>query len=100
MDDLQKVMKGLECCSSGNSCQGKCPYDEMGYEWTDCVRPLARDALALLKAKEQKLVANITKEKKIMLSGYCPACGEFICCMENEKTKYCESCGQAVKWDE
>ena len=52
----EKVLKGLECCASGNSCQGKCPYDEIGDQWTDCVRPLARDALSLLKANKAQIL--------------------------------------------
>lgn len=56
MTDREKVIKGLECCSSGNMCKEKCPYDELGCEWTDCVRPLAKDALSLLKAQEPRLL--------------------------------------------
>lgn len=55
-DLRQRVIRGLECCSSGNMCKGKCPYDELGCEWTDCVRPLTEDALALLKAQEPRVM--------------------------------------------
>lgn len=52
MADREKVIRGLECCSNGRMCK-ECPYDEMGYEWTDCVIPLGEDALSLLKAKPE-----------------------------------------------
>lgn len=55
-DLRQRVIRGLECCSSGNMCKGKCPYDELGCEWTDCVRPLTEDALALLKEQEPRVM--------------------------------------------
>ena len=53
--DLDKVIKGLECCANRNSCIGKCPYDELG-DIYDCVPHLAADALALLKAQEPRVM--------------------------------------------
>lgn len=53
MDDLrEKVINGLECCTRGNMCIKKCPYDELA----DCVRPLMKDALTLLKAQEPRVI--------------------------------------------
>ena len=89
MDKLEKVMKGLDCCASGNSCQGKCPYDEMGYEWTDCVRPLARDALYILKKEAPRLltIEEITGDGECWFEGINGAYGYadcYMCAVNNE----------------
>ena len=53
---MEKVVKGLECCaSSGNMCKEKCPYNELGSCWDECVRPLTIDALTLLKEQEERI---------------------------------------------
>ena len=52
MTKLEKVVKGLECCST-NRCKGqKCPYHQEPEEWRDldCNAELALDALELLEA--------------------------------------------------
>ena len=54
MVDREKVLKGLECCAYWHGCKG-CPYIE------DCDRAegftaLARDALALLKVQEPRVM--------------------------------------------
>lgn len=48
MTDLEKVVKGLECCQGG-SC-GLCPYDNITYG--SCRHSLEDDALTLLKAQQ------------------------------------------------
>ena len=53
MPDREKVIKGLECCSSTEECGKQCPY------WGDegaCRTHLEADALALLKAQEPATV--------------------------------------------
>ena len=49
MDKLEKVIKGLECCTSGGACKNKdCPYIKYQQaEW--CKLKLDEDALELLK---------------------------------------------------
>lgn len=59
MPDREKVTKGLEYCSIG-ACAGKeCPYyhDVMKDAITgcDCTTELVRDAIAMLKAQEEKI---------------------------------------------
>ena len=57
----EKVIKGLEICSAGewNSTGGRnhtdCPYYPAGYTGCTC-KPLMRDALALLKAQEARVM--------------------------------------------
>ena len=90
MADMEKVIKGLECCDCDldhayfNSCF-KCPYEEdnqcggMGL----CTSLLAHDALALLKAQDtvehalSVLKAHGWKENKTV-STYCPNCGAYV----------------------
>lgn len=56
MELFEKVCKGLECCvSGGNVCRNKCPYDDLGYEWTECVPSLAADALALIRQQQERI---------------------------------------------
>lgn len=57
MPDLEKVIKGLECCANEISCIEKCPYNELGDTWHDCVPHLADDALTLLTAQEPKWIS-------------------------------------------
>ena len=49
MHDLEKVIKGLECCKrkDGNECK-VCPYTESEY----CTEDMVTDALVLLKERE------------------------------------------------
>lgn len=79
MTDLEKVIKGLEHCTAWaglHECQPKigpdCPYEDDA----DCKLALMRDALALLKEQEHKLV--------------CPKCNG------QPKMVICGICGQAV----
>ena len=53
MTDREKVIKGLECCSSAEECGKQCPY------WDDkgaCRTHLEADALALLKTQEPRVM--------------------------------------------
>lgn len=60
MIDLEKVIKGLEHCSSSDGCKG-CPYSriESGHV---CSVVCIRDAIALLK-EQQKLIDDITQRR-------------------------------------
>lgn len=53
MTEMEKVIKGLECCGYSHfmdKCQD-CPYDGK-----DCFKRLKEDALALLKAQEPRVI--------------------------------------------
>ena len=72
MPDMEKVIKGLEVCidrEPGKYDCYKCPYETDG---NDCEINLSKDALALLKAQEQRL---LTKEdfENADEDGYIPA---------------------------
>lgn len=77
MTDLEKVIKGLGCCS----------------------QILVADALALLKEQES-IKPLITGHGEYEEEGSwwyeCGNCGTAI----DPDDKYCRKCGKAVKWDE
>ena len=49
MADIEKVIKGLEICSTGH-CEISCPFHNV----PQCTRAILSDALALLKEQEKK----------------------------------------------
>ena len=54
MTDYDKLVKGIQCCTRVNrepNC-GDCPYTNIG---VDCTGEIMRDALALIKAQQEKL---------------------------------------------
>ena len=92
MADREKVIKGLEHCSSGDGCKG-CPYSKNESVHVcsfDCIR----DAIALLKEHEP-IQIKILEDYGFIKFGECPKCKSFI----NNRVfpKSC-GCGQAVKW--
>lgn len=91
--DRDKIIKGLECCqySSKSHCDG-CPYVyESLCNTNDCTADLASDVLSLLKEQEPKLV-RIDED-----SVYCPSGGNEL--FTYPRQKFCDECGQAVKWE-
>ena len=108
MVDREKVVKGLECCISGNTAICKrvgCPYAEEHDGIGDtCIDHLMADALALLKAQEPVMVEERADTDTIN----CPKCGQqfarggrdkSIYLDTDEEPNYCPKCGQAVKWE-
>ena len=53
MTDRENVVKGLECCSGYCDEETGCPYYGDG-EAFECEEQLRKDAIALLKAQEQR----------------------------------------------
>lgn len=54
----EKVIRGLECCISSNIPEDclECPYGRERNYRTECIRPLMRDALVLLKEQEPRVM--------------------------------------------
>lgn len=105
MYDLEKVIKGLECCSAMNGEQcGGCPYAAeceegmIGAVWAGLAH-LCADALALLKAQEAVkpfVTGNGRTFEEVETWWYeCGNCNKPI----NPNDRYCRHCGKAVKWD-
>ena len=126
MIDREKIIKALECCTQygcmcGLDCNGhwgwaddshtdmellneyrtKCPY---GNCETGCVKTLAMDALALLKAQEpvEPIQGRDDQDEDIFCCGVCGAVvGETYLGPPGEcevRDNYCPECGRAVKW--
>jgi hypothetical protein len=97
MPDIEKVIKGLECCIIHVSCgaDGGCPYKSQ----TDanCLDTAIKDALALLKAQEPVEPKKLMEKNKngYRWRFYCGKCGDEI----DRLDKYCRHCGRPVKWD-
>lgn len=105
MPDREKVIKGLECCMSGQpdglGCSRvPCPYNQ----FEDCEGILHRDALALLKAQEPVKPIFDYDGNDVWRCGNCH-CNIFhpsrTDADENEKNyrRFCFHCGRAVKWE-
>lgn len=102
MTDREKTIKWLECCGNYDEklqhvgCSSACPYWENA-DMCDPVQPFS-DALKLLK--EQEPVKPI-KSKLSFTHGFnwdiwdCGCCGNQL----RSFAKYCDQCGQAVKWE-
>jgi len=76
MTDLEKVIKGLECCSLEperlKDCRYRgCPYSDLEgkgeFENFDCVAALSRDALSLVKEQESELIRLREKAENVVL---------------------------------
>ena len=56
MSELNRVVKGLECCADDIMCPDECPYKPISDLCGDCRGELVHDALELLKEKEPKVL--------------------------------------------
>ena len=82
MTDREKVIKGLEVCTSKPCYCTNCPYK------ANCCldsQEVMEDALSLLK--EQEAIIDKLRNR------HCPSCGTIL------KGRYCHECGQAIKLD-
>jgi hypothetical protein len=103
MPDLNKVINGLECCANEISCIEKCPYNELGDSWHDCVPHLAADALELLKAQEPVAPYMDYDGQDVWRCGSCGATLFHLSHtqadeIEQNCVKFCRYCGHEVKW--
>ena len=105
MADLEKVIKGLECCAAG--CKSGCPYgtDEIG-----CETELETDALALIKKQAAYIkelstapayvqsipFVKVVQIEQTVTSNVCENCGTHML----HAYKFCPVCGRKVKWDD
>lgn len=100
MDELEKVIRGLECVICPNRFCGNCMYfvrNENDPDTGWCDRDaIYKDALELLKAQEPKTV----KEMLVVgghLMGKCPRCSKVLTAQDYPVA--CGFCEQKVKWD-
>lgn len=87
-----QVIHGLECCLEGlNEMCGYADSDAPG----GCKDRLMLDALELLKAQEAA-EPEIEVLNEIDRIYRCPSCHKSFF---YKKQRFCDSCGQAVKWE-
>lgn len=99
MPDIDKVLKGLECCKDCTNeepfakCK-ECPYNEISVSVQDCRAVLSADALELMK----RLRPVETEIEGGGSAWYlvCPECHAAI----GAKDRYCRYCGQAIKQEQ
>lgn len=105
MPDLEKVLKGLECCmdilhAGPGWSQGciHCPYSTVvDVGRYPCMRLLANDAMELLKEQEAVEPVLVYEGANKQHNNYkCPKCHTHL----YYEQRYCEWCGRKVKWDE
>ena len=91
MLNREKIIKELTCCIYSEEeyeCPDDCPYADD--DTSECQVNVMRDALSLLKEQQPKKPIYDCPLIR------CPRCKNSI----DMKQKYCDKCGQAVKWDE
>lgn len=88
MPDREKVLKALKHCISEITCR-RCPYEKI-----ECTITLKKDVLALLKEQEAVRPIPPTDESDLWRCGGCN--NQLFRCT---RQRYCEMCGQEVKWE-
>lgn len=99
MPEMEKVIKGLECCTRFevgkqlNNCLD-CPYIEpIGFNQFRCKsQEMKEDALALLKEQEAVKPVKQVEQTEWTVCGNCR--NHLI-----SKWIICPNCGRKVKWD-
>ena len=104
MPDIEKVLKGLECCQSYDYKCGECPYVDADTDGGCYSEILRRDAWELLKAQEpvepriEETILSQKYNENLFINYYCGNCGEFLHKVIRID-KFCSQCGRAVKWE-
>ena len=97
MTEREKVLTGLECCINSvmfDPCPPHCPY------YKECLHqvsysPLLADCIKLLKDRDEPIKPTLNESHGYVSDAFnCGKCGHTI----RFHAKYCENCGQAVKW--
>ena len=98
--DREKVIKGIEChrkkiqtCNAASCLE--CPYAEPKLIKDWCMSGLMDDIYAMLKEQEPVEPIDIGYEINVPYPYRCGKCKSHI----RTGQKYCDMCGQAVKWE-
>ena len=103
--DREKVIKGLENCKEGGSCDG-CQYD---INSSKCIFLLHADAVALLKEQEAKTghwisvndgdVVAIDNDGFPERACFCSECKKYLIASDEYAVygRYCPFCGAKMK---
>ena len=93
MADREKVIKGLEHCTTSLGCF-ECPYSEMDQRTIECQLQIDRDALELLKEQQPKS-GSWTMNSDFPDRLICSECnGQFdVWHWESKQMHFCPCCG-------
>lgn len=114
MDEMKKVLKGLECCteSISKACPMECPYRVECMMQDDGLQMYSVMHAALKLLKEQSEADEVAPTIGEGAEGEevirCGACGTALYHLfpwvkinkAREFVRYCRHCGQKVKWDD
>ena len=95
--DMEKVIKGLECCKESANCSD-CPYPCYSGYAENWPNQLLTDALALLKKQEAVKPKKIKGYYPPMYTLYEYECEKCETPILNQQP-FCMGCGQKVKWE-
>lgn len=89
MTDLEKTIQDIKSYLASIQHEREMPEEKLLY-----------DAISLLKAQQPKKIRCIVMLTKVM-RGICPSCEMTISSTKppSRMTKFCQFCGQAVKWE-
>lgn len=91
MPDREKVIKGLDRCKEGGSCDG-CQYD---IHSSKCIFLLHADALTLLKEQDAVVHPEPSCEMTYITDCCCDLCGVQLIREDN----FCRCCGKRIEWE-
>ncbi len=99
MDQLTKVIDGIEICVQQRTDCYNCPYDDT--KGLECIDNLRRDTLALLKAQEPVKPYVMYSEHTGTKWLTCGACNQPMIKMTPDAVypNYCPECGKKVWWE-
>lgn len=112
MHDLEKVIKGLECCGEGaHGCCRECPYNDHRTGTIEyCTSALCADALAILKEQPERKrghwvsvddgdVVTIDNDGSPERPCYCSECKEYLVASDEYAVygNYCPCCGAQME---
>jgi len=92
MVDRQKAIEAFIRCGTPGACSDKCAYFSEGF---NCYRAMKHDLLELLK-EQGAVEPEVQIQNEIDRIYRCPKCHKAFFYMNQ---RYCDYCGQAVKWD-
>lgn len=97
MPDIEKVIKGLEFCTSTTGCTG-CPYEDPCHDIEQRIlgEAIMRDALELLKEQKPQRGKWIDIDSQLYTwKVRCDQCGHERSMMstQGKYPKFCEGCG-------
>lgn len=97
MVDRDKVIRGLEHCTTGD-CEG-CPYDGDGDLRGECIKRTQVDALEIINDLIRKAQEQVAEPVYDGRGWSCGACGEiYRDVLDAALYRHCPGCGRRLIW--